>query len=1177
MDEWVNWPWREMLLTSTFLPGIAIAFILLVSKYPSSRFLGKIVVLNLLFIISFAFETSYTFTYVTLTSMSVGIFLYSRAFFIQNTRVPSKHLLPIVFATILPFVPNLEQFELIARALTSLLVIGYLASAVHFIRKEGKTRGVNWFQNPGSRLIWFRNFFSSLLLMKLFWLVSFTSLSIEQVLACLLLQLCFIYYQVIKESAFFTPIPIGNKYKKSTLTAEQKHSILSKLDVMLTNEKFYLNDNVSLSHVATQLNTTTHHLSQVINEYKGISFQKLIAKHRMQEAKILLKNSQYNQTTIENIAETVGYNSKSAFNTTFKKHTGLTPTEYRESGGVRSYREERLPERKRHYSVDTFASSYHVLSLNQLYDMVTNFFKIFSRTLIRNKVFSAINIFGLTVGFTCCILISLFISDELSFDRSLPEYDHIYRVAWVNENPQTRTPHPLALAMVKDLPEVAAATSISPWYGPGLNLQSLKVENVKKNLLFEEPDFFFADSTFLDVFDLEVTAGDKEALKKPWGLVITEEMAVKYFKGEDPIGQELIVDEMPIAVTAVVKGLPQNSHFHFRAILSYVSLKTINPDNPWFAWEDFGHFNYIKVKSGVNPKVLESKIPKMILPYLDWSQERVNALNSSVDNFVLQPITSIHLNSHLRWELENNGNILYIYILAGTFVFLLLIVAINYVNLTTAKSLDRAKEIGVRKTLGAKSRSLKVQFYVESFLFCMVSLLLAFGFSIILLETFSHLTSKVFVIADIINTQFITKALIIGIFIALIAGLYPAFILTAFEPSKVLKGQFSNSGQGNRLRSVLVVAQFVVSAILITGSLIILKQIDYMKSKELGFDQKAVISIRIHQNVELGGIDILKLKDLQTQFQTIAGVTSTSAISNLPGQQFNQNPTFLESDPTNSIDASEMYVDFDVAKVLNFEVINGRHFDRSFESDLKGTNFIVNERFIEQLNVDDPVGKVIVWDNDWQKFTGTIVGVVKDFHFKSLHESIQPLIIRIDPFSINHLIVKMEGQQFQQTLSAMKNAYETIENEVPFEYYFLDQQLEELYHSEIRTLNVFSIFAAIALFLACLGLLGMAIAMLNQKIKEVGIRKIMGASSQQIIQMILSQFVKLITFALLIGIPTAYFLTQKWMNEFSYKVEIGIMPFLIASALLFIVAIASVSAVVLKIAFANPADTLRYE
>jgi AraC-like DNA-binding protein len=495
--------------------GVLISVLLLISKYPASRYLGKLVVISLLYLISFAFGKYYNAHYLAITAFSVGLFLYSKAFFIQNTRINPKHILVIIIAGGIPFVPINEVTSIIVRLLISIVALTYITRALKNIKTESKTRGIDWFQNPGSRLSWFRNFIIYVMLMIVAWLMVFDSVTISHASLGVLVLLSFVYFQVIKESSFLSPIILGNKYKKSTLTAYQKHSILGKLDELLKKEKFYLDDSISLSGVAAELHTTTHHLSQVINESKGITFQKLISQYRIGEAKLLLKDEKYENTTIENIAAMVGYNSKSAFNTTFKKITGLTPTDYRAKGGVRAYREEHLSGKEILFSQNIPANSYDVLSLNNT-NMLINFLKIFRRTLAKNKVFSIINLFGLTVGFTCCILIYLFVSDELSYDKSIIDSNRIYRVAWINDNPQTRTPHPMAQAMVQDLPEVEVATSLSPWYGPGLNKQSIKVEYQKKNLIFEEPDFYFADSTFFEVFDLELISGDLEALNKPW-------------------------------------------------------------------------------------------------------------------------------------------------------------------------------------------------------------------------------------------------------------------------------------------------------------------------------------------------------------------------------------------------------------------------------------------------------------------------------------------------------------------------------------------------------------------------------------------------------------------------------------------------------------------------------------
>ena len=545
--------------------------------------------------------------------------------------------------------------------------------------------------------------------------------------------------------------------------------------------------------------------------------------------------------------------------------------------------------------------------------------------------------------------------------------------------------------------------------------------------------------------------------------------------------------------------------------------------------------------------------------------------------FDLQPISNIHLTSHLRWELENNGNILYIYILGITLVFLLLIAGINYVNLTTAKSMERAKEIGVRKTLGAVSSNLSIQFYLESIMFCLTAMVIAFGIGLLLLDGFNTISGKDFLIADVLNTKFMLLGLGISVVIGILAGFYPALSLASFKPSEVLKGKLTTSSTGVRMRSLLVVLQFSISTVLIAGSLIILRQLDYMKSKELGFDKEAIISVPIPSSVELGGIDIQQVYTLREQLEALAGVKSTTMLSNLPGSQFNQHPIFALENPENRVDASEVMVDFGVEEVFGFDIVAGRGYDESFATDSTGLNFILNESAVAALNLSEPIGKKVMWVDNDQNHEGIVIGVVKDFHFKSLHENIQPLLFSLQPYAAGHVAIKMEGKQFSATLNEIREVYRGIDEELLFEYQFLNQQLASLYDNEVKTLTIFSMFAGIALVLACLGLLGMAIAILNQRIKEVGMRKILGASSAQIMKMVMSQFVKLIAVALLLGLPVAYVLMQNWINEFSYQVSFGIWPYVASCLILIAVALVSVSSAVAKIALSNPIEALRYE
>ncbi len=1177
MEKLLSWPWIEMFLATTLLPGLLAAIFLIGGKYPANRYLGITILIYGLCVLSIFIDFPLAIQWGFIASSATSFLLYTSAFFRQNTRIKSLRLLPLAIVWLIALLATYIEIRAVLQIVAG-IVVGYqLILVYNSLKVEGKQRGIDWSTNPGSRLKWFRNFVfvNAFLLVFLFasTLLGFT----WQTILGYFFVLVMLLQRVFSESTFSDPLLLDNKYKKSTLTPHQKSSIAKKFDEVFIGEKLFLENGVSLSDLALKINTSTHHLSQVINETKGISFQELTGKYRIREAMTLLKNPEYEKTKIENIAALVGYYSKSAFNSAFKKHTGFTPSAFKQLKDVRSDREAQLPDRNTPHSPVNLFSWYHELTKLNDTLMVKNFLKIFYRTLVRNKFFASINLFGLTVGFTASILIYLFLQQELSYENQLPGSEQIARISWINENPQTRTPHPMAQAMVQHFPEVSSAVSLSPWYGQGLNKQTIRVKKVNSKEVFEEPDFYFADSTFFDVFDLNLIAGDIKALHKPWNIVITKPMALKYFGKSDAVGERLSVNDMPVEIAAVVESMPKLSHFHFQAIISYVTLKAIGPDNPWLTWKDFGHFNYIKVVDGTDLQELEAKIPDFVLPHLDWDDAYATSLLQGTRRFRLQPIKDIHLRSHLRWELEPNGNILYVYILLGSLFFILVIAIINYVNLTTAKSAERAKEIGIRKTLGSGATSLSAQFYFEALLFCLISLFLAFILAYLCLDYFNALTNKSFSPTSFLNFGFVAKAVVGGILFSLLAGVYPALSLTSIRPSEILKGKFSNSIRGNKLRNSLVTLQFTVSAILIVASLIILKQINFMKTKELGFDQEAVISLNVHPSVAIGGIDLNKLKSMQEQLTTIPGVKMTSAVSNLPGAQFNQNPIFLKEDPQNRIDASGMAVDFNAVELLGLELVDGRSFDRKYADDKTAKTVLINETVVRSLNLKHPLGKTIVWENENVNEEFLIVGIIKDFHYKSLHEPIQSLLVHINPSGINHLVVRLEGQQFQSTLATMKGIYEKFEKELPFEYHFLDEQLAQLYQAEIRTLNIFSIFTGIALVLACLGLLGIAIATLNQKIKEVGVRKILGASSGQIILLVILRFSKLITIALLLGLPISYWLMKEWLGEFSYQTQIGIFPFILAMLILALVAIGSVITVVIKIAKSNPVNALRHE
>jgi len=469
-------------------------------------------------------------------------------------------------------------------------------------------------------------------------------------------------------------------------------------------------------------------------------------------------------------------------------------------------------------------------------------------------------------------------------------------------------------------------------------------------------------------------------------------MAVKYFGSEDPLGKRLSIgsDERPTEIIGVIEDAPRATHFHYNFLISYVTLKAMLPeDDFWMTWGDFGHFNYIKLKQGADQHLLETKIPEWFLGYNDWPEGSKASLLDGTNNFKLQRITDIHLHSNIRWELEANGNMLYIYILFAAVIFILTIASINYINLTTAKSAERSKEIGIRKTLGALRGQLSFQFLTESVLFCLLAGAIALLLTWALIPNFNQLSGKAFTAFDLLNIEIFTTGLLGIILIGLISGLYPSLALASFKPTEILKRGFAKTSKGSILNRILVVSQFVISAILIAASLIILKQTDYLKNKPLGFQQDYLVSIPIRAN---------KMRErhstVSSEFSRLTGVIDVTAISNVPGGQFNQNAVWTEDNPQNPVSVSEMTFDYSSVQTLGLEIVSGRNFEETYALDSIGGTFLINETAVKQLNLNnDPVGTKLVWNLEGGDRDGRVIGVVKDFHYKSLHQTIQPLII----------------------------------------------------------------------------------------------------------------------------------------------------------------------------------------
>lgn len=808
-----------------------------------------------------------------------------------------------------------------------------------------------------------------------------------------------------------------------------------------------------------------------------------------------------------------------------------------------------------------------------IFIMYKSYFKFALRHMLRKKMHTAFNLIGLILAFVVCSFIYLHLQSELSYDSYHEHSEDIYRVAWMNENPQTRTPHPMAQAMVADFPEVQSAVSLSPIYGPGLTRQTTPLTNELNNISFEEPDGFFADSTFFDVFSFKFLEGNsKTALKQPNGVVLTKSVAERYFGGESAIGKRLSFgpNTNMLEVVGVTEDVPETSHFHYNFLISYVTLKSFNFNDPWMSWEDFGHFNYIKVKHGTDVASLDTKIPEWSLGYLGWTGDITDKMLNHSVGFELQPIEDIHLHSNIRWELESNSSYTYLLIYGISGLFILLISVINFVNLTTARSAERLKEVGVKKTFGAYKSQLLGQFVFESLLSAYLALGISFLLVYLLELPFNELVSGQIHASDLWQTNTLLFLVSITTAAGLLAAIYPALYLNALNPGQALKGINPKKFSGSFIRNGLLGIQFLVAIIMISGSLIIKNQITFLKNKDLGFQQDNLMIVDLEDYES-------KSEIVKTAFAKHAGVEDVAAVSNIPGGQFNQHPIYLESNPTNRVDASEMFIDDDATRILGLELIDGRFLNSEFSQDSSGVSFLINEEAVQALNSQNPIGSNLFWVDNENLVKGTVVGVVKNFHYQSLHVPIRPLIMMISPQDFNYIITNVNQQNLSATIPQLQASFNEIYPEDEFEYHFLDTKIAELYHEESRTLKLTSVLTGISIFLSIAGLIGIVTIAIKQRVKEIGIRKILGASISQILWLVNTRYLIVSGIAVLIAIPISYIFMSQWLNNFTYQASINPMLFVTSALFLAALILITISLISIKTVRSNPADSLRHD
>jgi putative ABC transport system permease protein len=802
--------------------------------------------------------------------------------------------------------------------------------------------------------------------------------------------------------------------------------------------------------------------------------------------------------------------------------------------------------------------------------MLANYLRIALRYFYKSKVHTVINLLGLTLGITSVCLISLYLRHELSYDRFHERAEDLYRITWEDENPQTRTPHPMAQALAADFPEVESAVSLTQLFASGMTLETHSFRNLTKDERYDERGILAVDTTFFDVFSFQIVKGNENtALKHVNGLLMSETMARKYFGENDPIGKQLAVDgdSVLLEVVAVFKDVPPNSHFHFDFLVSYVREKALEGDDPFYSWADFGHYNYIRLRPGSDPKELEAKLLDWVTKYIPVSPEALRSFKETGFGFRVQPVTDIHLNSHLRWELGINGNTESIYILGGAALLILVIACLNFMNLTTAKSTERAKEIGIRKSLGALRNQLTWQFINESILVALVAVALSAVLTDLVLPLFNSVTGSALQVSYL---EYLLVLAGLGLLIGIAAGIYPAVYLASAKPTLIMKGQLSPGSGRRSFRDIMVAFQFAISTALISGAIIIYSQLDYLQHRPLGFTSENILVIPVKTD-ELSA----RFEELKTELERLEAISSVSAASNIPGKQYNQNNIASTLHPDDDVAASECLVDADFFKTMNLELIDGRPFSAQVVSDSL-RSFVLNETAAVQLNLDQAVGSEITWFRDGPVTRGRVIGVVKDFHYQSLHEPVRPILFALGR-DFNFIVVRGDFSDFNKRIEEIGEVYKKFDETFAFDYSFLDDDIQKQYEGERRLGWVISVFSIIAIAIACAGLFGMALIVFNTKIKEISIRKVLGATTGSLLVHLLRSFTTLVIIAGLIAAPVAWWAMDKWLANFSYRIDISIMVFISAIAILLGLSWLTLGYLTVKTTQLNPADTLKSE
>jgi putative ABC transport system permease protein len=939
--------------------------------------------------------------------------------------------------------------------------------------------------------------------------------------------------------------------------------------------RLYEDPELTLTTLAEKLKIPPHDLSRIINTGLEKNFSDFINEFRVRDIARKMQDPAYDQLTLLGIAYESGFNSKTTFNRVFKEMTGKTPAEYKNSlknevpKDKMALRSRIRPVILRSGSLPNWAPE-----ISKRNSMIRLYLKIAYRQLRREKMYAAIKIGGFALSIAACLLIGLYIREETNYDRSYPGADRIYRLEAQGKFTGADWPAPMAKAIQHDFPEVEYAARIRL-------TQPVELRRADQAQNTYEQGLIYADQSFLDAFQLPMVLGDgKTALKEPWTMVITKSLADKYYRGQNPVGQTMYLDgdkTHPYRISAVMADIPTNSHLHpFKIFL------TLNGIEFWpgeaESWTNANDWIYIKLKTGVNTAAFQQKfnadlrkhyfLPLFLQQGMKEADKEVNKLS-----FYLEPVEDINLYSYDMPDGFPHGDIRFIWLFGSIALFILIIACINFINLSTAKSANRAKEVGLRKVLGSYRSSLIHQFLTESMIYSLISFILGLLIAWLVLPYFNGLASKSLTIPW--GEWWLAPCILLSaIIVGGLAGLYPAFYLSGFRPAQVLKGTITGGSKRPLLRNDLVVFQFATSVLLIISTIVIYSQTHFILNRKIGFDKDQVMVLQGTNT--LGDANI---KTFKNELSKIAAVKSVSISAFLPieneSMSRNGNTFFKEGREKLDPGVYGQFWDIDDTYIttLGIKLVEGRNFSYAMTSDTAGGSVIVNQSLVKKLGLQNPIGARI--SNGGLL---TVIGVVQDFNFESMRGDIDPMVLRFG-FSPSMMTIKLRGGDVQNAVARVSALWKKYSPDQPIRYTFLDQEFANMYADTVRTGIIFNIFAVLAIIIACLGLFALSSFMAEQRSKEIGIRKVLGASVQGITTLLSGKFVKLVLLAILIASPIAWWAMNKWLQGFAsaYRITISWWMFAAAGLVALSIALITVSFQAVKAALANPVKSLRSE